>query len=496
MPRWRAAVVLSLCVAPCAAQEPGAVGAPLKRFEEALTAVIAKAERSVVAIRRYARVDPRRNVQAGNRIFLGAGGQADPLRQFRIANEAAPTGFGAGVVVGPGLVLTQYLAIGIDERHTVTTVDGETFEAELIAADPRSSLAALRVASNDPAAERAFNAPAAALGRAEDLVKGRFVVAIGNPLAIESDGQPTASLGVVTNTARRAPLGERFLRSAEDAEGPPRTTLHHQGALIQTDAKLGWNSAGGALVTLDGELVGVLTTAAAIVGHEAPAGYAIPINRAMRRVARALLEGREPEYGLLGIRFQATPPGVTNGVMISDVYAAGPAGRSGLRKQDVVAKVNGESVVDAASLQLLVGSLAPGDEPTISYLRNGREQTTTVRLGKAYVDGPKVATSRQPSWQGLRVDFPTAVPPLVLQAKVQERRLDPEGCVVVSEVEPKSVAWKMGIRPYVYISHVDSERVSTPQEFYAAVKAAPGTARLKFTKPLTAAPRQPTPRQL
>ena len=93
------------------------------------------------------------------------------------------------------------------------------------------------------------------------LRKGQFVIAIGNPFAIATDGQPTASWGIVTNLARKAPPAPTSTtRPAHYSDY--RTTLHHLGTLIQTDAKLGWSAGGGALVNLRGELVGLTTTAA------------------------------------------------------------------------------------------------------------------------------------------------------------------------------------------------------------------------------------------
>src|SRR5258705_9237173 len=141
--------------------------------------------------------------------------------------------------------------------------------------------------------------PTIRLGDAATLHKGQFVVAIGNPYAIQTDGQPTASWGIITNLARKAPSGTNL----NDAPGPAddyRTTLHHLGTLIQTDAKLGFTAAGGALLNLRGELIGLTTTAATIAGHEQPAGYAIPINAATRRIIETLKQGREVEYGMFG----------------------------------------------------------------------------------------------------------------------------------------------------------------------------------------------------
>ena len=163
---------------------------------------------------------------------------------------------GAGVLIDrSGLVLTQYLSVAEGDQHFITTIDRKTYPASIRAADARSGLAILTI--NGPASplqragdsdnSKSGNFPAIAFGDAETLRKGQFVISIGNPFAIKSDGQPTASWGIITNLARKAPAGTNL----NDTPGPAhdyRTTLHHLGTLIQTDAKLGWSTGGGALV--------------------------------------------------------------------------------------------------------------------------------------------------------------------------------------------------------------------------------------------------------
>ena len=179
-------------------------------------------------------------------------------RTYRADDAAAIVG--AGVIIDrAGLVLTQYLAVHEGDQHTVTTIDRTTYPATIRAADPRSGLAVLAIDTTASPLQRAGSTaqehiapgsfPAIRFGDADTLRKGQFVIAIGNPFAIKSDGQPTASWGIVTNLARKAPAGTNL----NDAPGPAsdyRTTLHHLGTLIQTDAKLGWSTGGGALVNL------------------------------------------------------------------------------------------------------------------------------------------------------------------------------------------------------------------------------------------------------
>jgi S1-C subfamily serine protease len=393
------------------------------------------------------------------------------------------------VVIGEGLVLTQYLVVEPGETHFVTDASGERWGAEVRAADPRSGLAVLRLVRAE-GVDTEFP-PTLPIGSAEELRRGSFVVAVGNPYAIEAEGGATVSWGVVSNIARKAPANENY-NDVPDQNGAYRTTLHHFGTLLQTDAKLGWGAAGGALVDLDGSLVGITTTTSTIPGHESSAGYAIPMNATMRRVIDRLVEGREAEYGLLGVAFNpmatADPLGRPSGMVIDSAYQGSPAQRAGLRQGDVIVRVSGEPTPDADALQRVVGGIPPGTDAFVEFRRDNAMQQTKVRVGKAFVVGDRVVTKKQPAWRGMRVDFPTAVPPMILQQKAQQGLLDPAGCVVISEVEPDSVSWRSGVRPYMFVSHVGGDRVTSPDEFYRAVATAPQSVKLKFTEGVASPP--------
>ncbi|WP_145382253.1 trypsin-like peptidase domain-containing protein [Botrimarina mediterranea] len=516
-------VVVSVCPLSAWAQTVGEGAAAALALESSLVDLIERSERSVVSITRHTEspelvagaaqqpggVAIGGGVVRGNGLPFGqqAGQprffiQGQPLIAGRLGNlqmvtDAATPPSGAGVVIDPsGIVLTQFAVVGLDDHHVVTTPDGVRYLADLRAADGRSGLAVLAIrkrleagqAGDDGAAPEAIDLPALPIGKAEDLRKGRLVVSIGNPYAIESDGQPTASWGSITNTAARVPQNEP-LGGEVESDGQFRTTLHHFGSLIQTDARLGWNASGGALVNLAGELVGITTTASTIAGHEQPAGYAIPLNAAMRRAVETMRDGMAPEYGLLGVSFDrvASRNAKTGrmGIGVRDSYRGAPAQVAGLLPGDLLLEVNGKSIKSPDALQLAVGSLPPGAATDIVYERQGQLHNTSVVLGKAYLDGgDQIISAEMPSWRGIRVDYPTAVPPEVLRVKTAEGAIDPEGCVVVSEVEEGSVSWESGVRPYAFISHVGGKRVRSPEEFFDAVRDASANVNLKFTRPL------------
>jgi serine protease Do len=470
---------------PAATDDQGTVAA----IERTLIEVIHRAEPSVVAV---ARLAPAQQSLLAPR----AGDLFADLRQQSAANE--PNIVAAGVIIDPaGLILTEYLAIREGEQHTITTVDGKIYPATIKAADPRSGLAILaisapasplkRASATTDKAQQSTQFHAISFGDASQLRKGQFVISIGNPYAIRSDGEPTASWGIVTNLARKAPAGAN-LNDAPGPNGDYRTTLHHLGTLIQTDAKLGWSAGGGALINLRGELIGLTTTVATIAGHEQPAGYAIPIDETTRRIIDTLKQGREAEYGLLGIGFQPANPaaaGAANaGATVQQVYPGSPAARAGLQTNDVITQVAGQSVSDVDRLQLTVSRLVPSQKVPIDYVRGGHAATAQVTLSKLAVAGKKIVTDRPPGWRGIRVDYALALDAATLSEKSAAGALDPEGCVVVTDVAQDSPAWQAGVRPGMFISHVGDKRVTTPDEFRAAMQDAGRGVSVRLTQPI------------
>jgi S1-C subfamily serine protease len=333
--------------------------------------------------------------------------------------------------------------------------------------------------------------PALPLGNAAQLRKGQFIIVIGDPYAIRSDGQPTASWGTITNIARKAPSGTN-LNDTPGPIGDYRTTYHHLGTLLQTDAKLGWSAGGGAVANLRGELVGLTTTASSIPGHEQPAGYAIPIDDTTHRIIDALRQGREVEYGLLGVSFRspdlpldsARTAKDADGVIIQQVYPGSPAARAGLEPNDVVTQVVGKPVSNVDGIQLAVSTLPPGEPIVVNYRRDDHPATATVRLAKLSVPGDKVVTDRPPAWRGMRVDYSTALDTPALTERLASGAIDPAGCVLVAEVDEGSVAWRAGVRPGMFISHVGGTPVTTPDEFQSAVAGETQGVTIRLTQPV------------
>ena len=302
--------------------------------------------------------------------------------------------FGSGVVIGDdGQILTAYHVVRGAARLIVRAADRQEFEAEIIAADPRSDLAVIA-----PSPFRECPLPGSSrlsLGDASQLRKGAFLVALGNPFNAAQDGKPSASWGILSNVARRVEPEQD-----EMSMGVRKMTLPNYPTLLQLDSKLNLGMSGGAVLNLKGELVGLTTMASSPAGFDAMAGYAIPIDKIGRRAVEILREGREIEYGFLGIK--AHPDGTNR---VEDVTPNSPAGQGQLMANDEIVAVDDTPIVDFDGLILAINSHGPGEEVKLKIRRAGEELTKTLVLAKYPVESEMIATNRPPPWRGLRVDY-------------------------------------------------------------------------------------------
>lgn len=435
-------------------------------IEQTLVEIIARNERSVVAIARVRRERPGEMLTSEARPDP-FGRHTVPIAQPQPTDpDFIPNEYGTGVVVGRGLILTAGDILSDDSDYYVTTADRKVYKATVKAADPRSNLAVLAI--------DAMNLPPITLGNADELKKGQIVISLGNPHAIARDGQVSAAWGIISNLQRKAPA----MPSESDPSGRP--TLHHFGTLIQTDAKLNVGTSGGPLLNLKGEMIGLTVALAATAGYEAAGGYAMPVDATFRRALETLQRGREVEYGFLGIQpmnlqQQEVLAGL-QGMRVGQVIPGTPAARHGLKANDVIASVDGRPIHDADGLVLNVGRLPPETVTRLAILRDGDQKTIDVTLSKFAVLGNKIVTASDPPWRGLRVEYVTAV--VDAEGHFRGGRSIPHDAVIVTEVAEGSPAWATGLRRGMLIAQVDRTPVRTPKEFAAAVARNKGPVQL------------------
>jgi len=304
--------------------------------------------------------------------------------------------------------------------------------------------------------------------------RGTMVLAVGHNLAASSaDGLPSASWGIVSNTSQRSSP-----QAKDSSIQLPSKTMHSQGGLLQTDARVALGCSGAGLFHLNGELIGLATSLAAVSGSEATGGYAIPMDRHYRKLIDVLREGREIEYGFLGIakdsrfggRMEAEPKRVYVGGMPSN----SPARAAGLQEGDELLNVDGVRLREWDDLLLTVAAAQAGNEVQITFQRNGRPGTSVARvlLGKTANPMAFIASAPAPTPFGLQVDYVSTKFAVVFGGNAQESVL-PTG-VLLKDVAPKSAAERAmkNIEPprgFWVITQVNDTPVSLPRDFYKAV---------------------------
>ncbi len=445
-------------------------------LENALVEAIARAEPSVVAIARdkdgkteETTAVRGRKVAAPElvpepRAPFGAF-RGDPFAELDQPDYIA-SDYGSGVVIGTkGEILTTFSVVRGASRLLVRAKGtSDVFDAEVIAADPRSDLAVI-VPCESPTRGRPFRPlrPADAaklrplvLGDATKLQKGNFLLALGNPFNSSRDGRASASWGILANIARR-------LDSSHLDTEPTKRQLRHYPTLLQLDAKLNLGMSGGAVINLKGELVGLTTDAANVGGFDAQAGYAIPIDNLSRRAIDALRQGREVEYGFLGIGLSRS---LNN--QIGNVNPGTPAGEGGLLVDDFILAIGDLPVVDADSLVMAVNSFTPGAPIKLRLRRDDREIEKSIILSKLPIVGEVIATVRPESWRGLRVDFVSTNLRSNRGNDVLEAMA--KGGVIITEVQPGSPADDAELKPGQIVIAVEDQPIRSPADFTKAVR--------------------------
>jgi S1-C subfamily serine protease len=378
-----------------------------------------------------------------------------------------PEAFGSGVVIDPqGLVLTNYHVVREATRIFLRLPGGKAGYATVHAADARSDLAVLRVHDKSLLPLQAIS-----LGDAAKVQRGQFVLTLANPFAAGfRDGQPSASWGIVSNLRRRVP-GDPH----EESRTKP---LYSYGTLLQTDSRLQLGCSGGALLNLDGELVGLTTALAAIHGGETPGGYALPIDSGMRRILDVLRRGEEVDYGFLGVRSQPHGSHLGKGAEVEYVSPGSPADRDArLRVHDIILGINGAAVNESEDLFVHLGTQLAGTKVRLNVWRAASRKidTVDVTLGKFLFLGKNVASSlgKRPLLRGLRVDYTTI---LIQQMSIQ---FVPAG-VLISEVQPNSPAAQAQLKSGEVITHVNNQPVMSPDAFYRAATPLKGPIELQL----------------
>lgn len=284
--------------------------------------------------------------------------------------ESRQEGLGSGVIVSPdGYVLTNnHVVEGADELK-ITLADDRDFIGKVIGTDPKTDIAVLKIEGE--------NLPTVTLADSDKLRVGDVVFAVGNPLGV---GQ-TVTMGIVSAKGR-SKLG--LLENVSGYED-----------FIQTDAAINMGNSGGALVDARGRLVGINSAILSPSRGNIGIGFAIPVNLASF-IMNSLVEHGAVARGYLGVSSDTVTPEVaeqlglardTRGVVITEIDPDSPAEKAGLKRADVILAINNHPISTWEELRLLVSQIVPETKAALTIVRDGRQRTVNVTLGKV-IDNP------------------------------------------------------------------------------------------------------------
>lgn len=269
-------------------------------------------------------------------------------------------GLASGVIIdaAKGYVLTNNHVVNGADKISVQLSDGREFDAKLVGHDEQTDIALIQL-------NGATKLTQVKIADSDRLKVGDFAVAIGNPFGL---GQ-TATSGIVSA------LG----RSGLNLEGLEN--------FIQTDAAINRGNSGGALVNLNGELIGLNTAILASSGGNIGIGFAIPSNMAMG-LAQQLIQFGEVKRGQLGIKgtemtaemAKAFNVDVQRGAFVNEVLPQSAAAKAGIKAGDIITSVDGKAIANFAELRVKIGTTPPGQDVKIGLLRDAKPLTVTVKL--------------------------------------------------------------------------------------------------------------------
>lgn len=358
------------------------------------------------------------------------------------------TGQGSGFFISAdGFAVTNNHVVDGADKVEVTTDDGKTHTAKVIGTDPRTDLALIKV-------DGVSNLPFAKLSDGQPRI-GDWVLAVGNPFGLGG----TVTAGIVS--ARGRDIGN----------GP-------YDDFIQIDAPVNKGNSGGPTFNTEGDVVGVNTAIYSPSGGSVGIAFAIPAST-VKSVVQQLKDKGSVSRGWIGVQIQQVTPEIadslglkkTEGALVAEPQAGGPAAKAGVESGDVITRVNDQPVKDARELARTIGGMAPGTTVKLVVLHKGQDKILSMTLGE--LPNAKAANADNDRKYSDRSDRGTTVPNLGLTlAPANSVAGAGKDGVVVTDVDPNSPSAERGLKEGDVILEVAGKLVMTPGEVREAITTA------------------------
>jgi serine protease Do len=375
--------------------------------------------------------------------FGGPGGNGDGSPQAQ-RREQSGTGF---IVDKNGYIVTNnHVVDGVDRIKVKLHGDEMEYRARLIGTDRETDLAVIKIDAKRPLAP-------VTIANSDGVQVGDWAVAIGSPFGLEA----SVTAGIVSAIDRPG-IGQQFQR------------------FIQTDAAINPGNSGGPLLNIKGEVIGVNTMIATQSGGSQGIGFALPVNTVVRVYNDIIKDGRVTR-GSIGISWAPnTKPetlkalGVDHGVIVSEVTKGGPAEKAGLKSEDIVLGINGQSIRNGDELVARVADMPVGTQATLNADRDGKKmdfKLTILDRAKVFANDPRVvgekavpdATSGKE--EATQVKFGISIRP----TSDEERELTPDKRgIAVSKVESGSFADDVGLMEHDIIIGINRSPVASVED--------------------------------
>lgn len=360
-------------------------------------------------------------------------------------------GLGSGVIIDSqkGYIITNHHVIEDADQIKIELKSGKVLDAQLIGQDKQSDIALLQI---DLKKYKNIELSEIAFADSDELRVGDFAIAIGNPFGL---GQ-TVTSGIIS------------------ALGRSGLNLENLENFIQTDAAINSGNSGGALVNLDGQLIGINTAILGPNGGNIGIGFAIPANM-VKNLAEQLTTHGEVRRGVLGVRGGEITPELAksfsldsqHGAFVYQVNSDSAAEDAGIKAGDIIVAVNGKNIKSFAELRAKVGTLGSGKTVTLQIIREGKKLTLNAVLKEAQQPGKikRQATLLHPALSGAILS-----------------NMESEEGVLIEEVKSGSIAERYGLQPSDIIIGINRTTINNLEALQNMLESAPAMIALNIKR--------------
>jgi serine protease Do len=365
---------------------------------------------------------------------------------------------GSGVIISEqGYIVTNNHVVENSSKIEVVLNDNRSFEAEIVGVDPTTDLAVIKVKEN--------SLPSLSFANSDEVRIGQWVLAVGNPFNLSS----TVTAGIVSAKARNI----NILREAYSVE-----------SFIQTDAVINRGNSGGALVNLNGDLIGINSAIATPTGTYAGYGFAIPSNL-VKKVSADLIEYGVVQRAIMGIMIRNVDSRIADrmnlkdpiGVLVDSLTIDAGANKAGIRKGDVIVLIDETTIKSVPELMEYVARKRPGDKIIVEVIRNSEHENFTVELVNRNGKSELLA----------RIETPESLEVLGIEisnlSSKELKDFDIEGGVKILKVNPGKIRSFTSIKPGFIVTQVNKSRVKGVDDFIKKVESESGGIMLEGIYP-------------